>query len=83
MVIIFPFPSIIASSIALMFDPETWVSLWARIMPEVGHGYTQRNNSKMWRSRMLRWSIFGMKYDPKKTNLVIQPRNIWIKRIAH
>ncbi|KAH8366483.1 hypothetical protein KR084_010820 [Drosophila pseudotakahashii] len=67
-------------------------------MPEEVDGCTQRNTSKKWHSRILRWSVFvicwssyilyrscvvgQMKYDPKKGKMVVQPRNIWTKRIA-
>jgi len=52
----------------------------------------------MWQSRLLRWSVLGIcwtsyifyrgcvigqiKYDTGKEKLIIQPRNIWTKRIA-
>ncbi|XP_037708465.1 uncharacterized protein CG31750 [Drosophila subpulchrella] len=54
--------------------------------------------NKMWLSRLLRWSVLGIcwtsyifyrgcvigqiKYDREKGKLIIQPRNIWTKRIA-
>ncbi|XP_016933963.3 gustatory receptor-like 36a [Drosophila suzukii] len=52
----------------------------------------------MWQSRLLRWSVLGIcwtsyifyrgcvigqiKFDTEKKKLIIQPRNIWTKRIA-
>ncbi|XP_016963337.1 uncharacterized protein CG31750 isoform X2 [Drosophila biarmipes] len=59
---------------------------------------TVRNSHKIWQTRVLRWSVLGIcwtsyiiyrscvigqiKYDKEKGKLVIQPRNIWTKRIV-